>query len=120
MKLNKHEALERRHLRVRQKISGTPQRPRLCIHKSLKHLYAQIVDDTSGRSLLLVTTNTKDNKSQKKGFRNRTTAKDLGTQVARKAKDAGITKVVFDRGGYKFHGCVKSFAEGAREGGLIF
>ena len=120
MKLNKHDALERRHLRIRQKISGTPERPRLCIHKSLKHLYAQIVDDTSGRSILLVTTNTKDNKAQKKAFRNRTTAKELGMQIARKAQDAGIDKVVFDRGGYQYHGCVRSFAEGAREGGLKF
>jgi len=120
MRLNKQEALERRHLRVRQRISGTPERPRLCVHKTLKHLYAQIVDDTTGRSLIQVTTNTKDNKAQKKAFRNRTFAKQLGAQIAGKAKDAGITMVVFDRGGYQYHGCVKSFAEGAREGGLKF
>ena len=104
----------RRHLRVRKKVAGTPERPRLVIFRSLKHITAQIVDDVAGRTLMTVSSN--DLTSGKK------TAKsvEVGKRIAARAKDAGITKVVFDRAGYKYHGRVKAVADGAREGGLEF
>ena len=104
----------RRHLRVRKKVAGTPERPRLVIFRSLKHITAQIVDDVAGRTLMTVSST--DLTSGKK------TAKsvEVGKRIAAQAKDAGITKVVFDRAGYKYHGRVKAVADGAREGGLEF
>ncbi len=104
----------RRHLRVRKKVSGTTERPRLVIFRSLKHISAQIVDDTSGRTLMTVTSTdlTSGKKSEK--------SLEVGKRIAARAKDAGITKVVFDRAGYKYHGRVKAVADGAREGGLEF
>jgi ribosomal protein L18, bacterial type len=104
----------RRHLRVRKKVSGTAERPRLVIFRSLKHITAQIVDDVQRRTLLTVSSNALE--SGKK------TAKSLevGKQIAARAKEAGITRVVFDRAGYKYHGRVKAVADGAREGGLEF
>lgn len=104
----------RRHLRVRRRIAGTAERPRLVVFRSLKHIYAQIVDDTTGRTLMTVSSQvvTDGKKSD------RSTA--VGKAIAEKAKAAGITRVVFDRAGYKYHGRVKAVAEGAREGGLEF
>ena len=104
----------RRHLRVRKKVAGTADRPRLVIFRSLKHITAQIVDDVSHRTILTVSST--DLETGKK------TAKSLevGKRIASRAKDAGITKVVFDRAGYKYHGRVKAVADGAREGGLEF
>jgi large subunit ribosomal protein L18 len=104
----------RRHLRVRKKVAGTADRPRLVIFRSLKHITAQIVDDTSGRTLMTVSSTdlTSGKKTEKSA--------EVGKRIAARAKDAGITKVVFDRAGYKYHGRVKAVADGAREGGLEF
>ncbi len=103
----------RRHFRVRKKVNGTGERPRLVIYRSLKHIYAQLVDDVSMRTLMTVSDT---------GLEGRRTEKsaEVGKRIAQKAKDAGITMVVFDRGGYKYHGRVKAVADGAREGGLEF
>ena len=120
MKMSKAQLLKRRHLRIRKKVIGTPERPRLCMHKSLKHIYAQIVDDSSGRTLVEATTNSKAFKNGKKSFCNVESAKKLGVDLAKKATETGVKKVVFDRGGFLYHGCVKALAEAAREGGLEF
>ncbi|MEN6626878.1 MAG: 50S ribosomal protein L18 [Candidatus Sumerlaeia bacterium] len=120
MALSKREGLERRHQRVRRKIAGTAARPRLCIHKSLKHIYAQVIDDDAGRTLCFVTTNTKAAKGEAKNCANMAWAKKLGVEVGQKAKAAGIESVVFDRGGYRYHGVVKAFGDAAREAGLKF
>ena len=110
----REEKRYRRHLRVRKKVTGTTARPRLVIFRSLKHIYAQLVDDVTRRTLLTVSSN--DLTEGKK------TAKSLevGKRLAARAKDAGITQVVFDRSGYQYHGRVKAVADGAREGGLEF
>lgn len=122
MTIDSKQALRRRHIRVRKKIQGTAERPRLCIHKSLRHLYAQLVDDDAQRTLLFVTTNRKAIKegSEKKSFHNVERAKLLGKEIGSLAVEAGMRKVVFDRGGYRYHGCVRIFAEAAREAGLEF
>ena len=106
-----------RHTRVRTKISGTAERPRLDVFRSSKHIYAQIIDDASGKTLVSASTVEKDFD----GYGgNKEAAKKVGQRVAEKALAAGITNVVFDRGGYVYHGRVKELAEGAREGGLKF
>jgi len=108
---------QKRHKRVRAKISGTPERPRLNVFRSEKHIYAQIIDDTAGRTLCSASSVEKDfegSGSNKEG------AKKVGQMIARRAKDKGISEVVFDRGGYIYHGRVQELAEGAREGGLQF
>jgi large subunit ribosomal protein L18 len=107
------EKRTRRHLRVRNKISGTPERPRLVVFRSLKHVTAQLVDDTQGRTILTVTDNAFEGKKSEKSTQ-------VGKLVAERAKAAGITRVVFDRAGYQYHGRVKAVADGAREGGLEF
>jgi large subunit ribosomal protein L18 len=104
----------RRHQRVRKAVSGTAERPRLVVFRSLKHIYAQIVDDVSQRTLMTVS----DASIESGKKTDRSTA--VGKQVAEKARAAGITKVVFDRAGYQYHGRVKAVADGAREGGLEF
>ncbi len=103
----------RRHFRVRKKVNGTGVRPRLVIYRSIKHIYAQLVDDVSMRTLMTVTDQGLEGKRTEKSA-------EVGKRIAQKAKDAGITMVVFDRGGYKYHGRVKAVADGAREGGLEF
>ncbi len=104
----------RRHLRVRKKVNGTAERPRLVVFRSDKHIYAQLVDDTAGRTLVTVS-------SQKvAGGKKSEKAAAVGKTIAGVAKDKGIARVVFDRGGYKYHGRVKAVADGAREGGLEF
>jgi len=110
----------RRKKRVRKKISGAKEKPRLTIYKSLKHLYAQIVDDTEGKTLVFVTTNTKDFKEKHKSCKNLQSAKELGKLLGEKAKEKNIEKVVFDRNIYKYHGKVKAFAESVRECGIKF
>jgi large subunit ribosomal protein L18 len=108
----------RRHARVRRKVAGTPERPRLVVHRSSKNITAQIADDISGKVLMGVSTlapELKDVDGTKKDL-----AKAAGKLIAEKAKAAGITKVVFDRGGYLYHGRIAAFADGAREGGLEF
>ena len=106
-----------RHERVRKSISGTPERPRLCVFRSLKNIYAQIIDDASGTTL--VSASSIDAGFEGNGS-NKEAAKKVGLMVAQKALDKGIKTVVFDRGGYVYHGRVQELAEGAREGGLEF
>jgi large subunit ribosomal protein L18 len=118
--IEKGQKHRRRKLRIRAKIKGTAEKPRLSVHKTLKHLYAQVIDDVSGRTLAAVTTNTKAVKGDKKSFCNLASAKMVGQQVAEKAKAAGVSQVVFDRGGFPYHGVVKAVAEAAREAGLKF
>jgi large subunit ribosomal protein L18 len=104
----------RRHLRVRKKVTGTAERPRLVVFRSLKHITAQLVDDVARRTLMTVSST--DLLSGKKTEK----STEVGRRIAARAKDAGITRVVFDRAGYKYHGRVKAVADGAREGGLEF
>jgi large subunit ribosomal protein L18 len=120
MGMTRAESLERRHRRVRRKVAGTASRPRLCIHKSLKHLYAQVIDDLAGVTICTVTTNTKTTKAEAKCFANINFAKKLGAEMAAKAHEKGVKAVVFDRGGYRYHGVVKAFGDAAREAGLQF
>ena len=108
----------RRHLRVRKKVSGTPERPRLVVFRSSKHIYAQIVDDTRGVTLFGASDRSEGLQPEGKGKTGKSFA--VGRLVAAKAKDKGITAVVFDRGGYQYHGRVKAVADGARKGGLEF
>jgi large subunit ribosomal protein L18 len=111
-------ARQRRHERVRKTVAGTPARPRLAVYRSLTHIYAQVIDDEQGRTIASASDvektlrEVKGNKSER--------AKAVGTALAQKAKDAGVTAVVFDRGGNRYHGRVKALADAAREGGLQF
>ena len=109
-----------RHLRVRRKVSGTPERPRLCVFRSLKHIYAQVIDDTRGHTLVSASDLDPEVRAQAEGKTKTEKARLVGQVLAQRALSAGITRVVFDRGGYKYHGRVKALAEGAREGGLQF
>jgi large subunit ribosomal protein L18 len=111
-------ARKRRHVRVRKKVSGTPARPRLVVSRSARHMLAQVVDDTVGRTLASASTMEPDVRGLD-GDKS-TRAKKVGELVAERAKAAGVEAVVFDRGGYKYHGRVAALAEGAREGGLAF
>ena len=115
---NKEEARQARHARVRKKVSGTPETPRLCVYRSLKNIYAQIIDDTTGKTLVSASTLDADLKANYGG--NKEAAKAVGMSIAKKALDANIKEVIFDRGGYVFHGRVAEVAAGAREGGLDF
>lgn len=108
----------RRHLRIRKRISGTAERPRLVVFRSSKHTYAQLVDDTKGVTLVGAADTSEGVAVEGKGKTAR--GFGLGQLVARLAKERGITKVVFDRGGYQYHGRVKAVADGARKGGLEF
>lgn len=117
----KIEGRERRHKRIRKNIVGTKERPRLSVRRSLNHLYVQVVDDINGKTLAQVSTLSKDMKgSLKKSSGNVKGATLLGTAIAEKCKKEGITKVVFDRAGYIYHGRIKAVAEAARKGGLVF
>lgn len=117
---SRKERHERKHARVRKGVSGTPKRPRFCVYKSNKHLYAQIVNDEENRSLITVSTAAKEIRTQVKSTDSLEAAKALGEAVANKAKEKGITAVVFDRGGYPYHGKVKAIADAARKGGMQF
>lgn len=110
----------RRHFRVRKKISGTPDRPRLCVFRSNKHIYAQVIDDTTGHVLCSASTLDKELRSTLEKTWNKDAARKVGELVGKRALEKGITAVVFDRGGYKYHGRVKELADGAREAGLKF
>lgn len=110
----------RRHKRIRKKITGTPERPRLFVFKSLRHIYAHLIDDTAGKTLFTVSTLSPELKGKLKTGGNIEAAKMVGKLLGEKAKERGITKVVFDRGGYKYHGRVKALADAAREAGLEF
>ena len=107
----------RRHLRVRRKISGTAERPRLCVYRSNTNIYVQVIDDVAGNTLVSASTLDKEITTK---HANKEAAKELGALIAKKAKAKNIETVVFDRGGYIYHGVVKELAEAAREGGLKF
>ena len=107
----------RRHARVRTKVSGTAERPRLCVYRSNTNLYAQIIDDVAGNTLVAASTLDKEVKTKKSNVE---AAKEVGALIAKKAVAKNIKTVVFDRGGYIYHGVVKALAEAAREGGLEF
>lgn len=119
-KLSKNQVRQRRHLRVRRKISGTPECPRLNVFRSLSHMYAQIIDDTTGKTLVSASTLDKAIKDKVAFGGNKEAAKEVGKLIAEKAIEAGIKEVVFDRGGYIYHGRVQELAEAAREAGLVF
>jgi large subunit ribosomal protein L18 len=108
----------RRHARVRKQVAGTPERPRLAVFRSLTHIYAQVIDDTRGATLVAASDVEAELKSTSGTKTER--AKAVGSALAKKAKDAGVTQVVFDRGGNRFHGRVKALADAAREAGLRF
>ena len=107
----------RRHIRVRRKISGTAERPRLCVYRSNNNLYVQVIDDVAGNTICQASTLDKEVKTK---HSNKEAAKEVGTLIAKRAKEKKIKNVVFDRGGYIYHGVVKELAEAAREGGLEF
>lgn len=109
-----------RHKRIRKRVSGFGERLRLCVHRSAKNFYAQIIDDGAGKTILGLSTLNKGLRGKVKSGGNIAAAAALGEAVAVKAKEKGVTKVCFDRGGYLFHGCVKAFADAARKGGLEF
>ena len=113
-------ARRRRHIRVRKTVNGSPARPRLAVFRSLKHVYAQIIDDTAGHTLVSATDLEADLRDAAKDKKKSDIARLVGEQLAKKAKEKGITTVVLDRGGFKYHGRVKALAEGARKGGLSF
>jgi large subunit ribosomal protein L18 len=120
MKETRGAARKRRHMRVRKKISGTAQVPRLSVFRSLTHIYAQIVDDVAGRTLVSASTLDPDIREQVAGLSKTEQAKVVGKRLAEKARAQGLTRVLFDRGGYKYHGRVKALADASREGGLRF
>jgi len=109
-----------RHLRVRRRVKGTPQRPRLAVFRTLNHVYAQIIDDTEGNTLVAASSLESRVREQRNGKPKAEVSKLVGALLAQRAKQKRITAVVFDRGGYKYHGRVKALAEGAHEGGLVF
>ena len=119
-KINKNEDRQKRHRRVRKKVSGTASAPRLCVYRSLNHIYAQIIDDTVGNTLVASSTLDKEVKAQIEGKTKKEEAKIVGEVLAKKALAKGIDTVVFDRGGYIYTGRVESLADGAREAGLKF
>ncbi|MFR5682742.1 MAG: 50S ribosomal protein L18 [Clostridia bacterium] len=116
-KIDRKEQRERRHVRVRTKISGTAERPRLCVYRSNTNLYVQIIDDVAANTLVAASTLDKEIKEK---HANKVAAKELGALIAKKALEKNIKTVVFDRGGYVYHGVVKELAEAAREAGLEF
>ena len=111
---------EKRKARIRRKITGTADRPRLTVYKSLKHIYAQLVDDAAGKTLAAVSTGSKALKAEVKDDDKTTAAKKVGQAIARAAKEKGIEAVVFDRNGFDYHGRVEAVAAAAREAGLKF
>ena len=116
-KINRRKERERRHLRVRKKISGTAETPRLCVFRSNNNVYAQIIDDEKQTTLVSASTLDKEVKTKKS---NKEAAKEVGALIAKRAMEKNITNVVYDRGGYIYHGVVKELAEAAREAGLKF
>jgi large subunit ribosomal protein L18 len=110
----------RRHVRVRKNLMGTAERPRLNVFRSLSAIYAQVIDDQAGRTLLAASTMDRELREKMKGLKKAEQAKLVGQTLAERAKSKGIQSVVFDRGGYRYIGRVKAFADGAREGGLQF
>ena len=120
IKADKNKSRLRRHVRVRKKISGTAERPRLNVYRSSKHIYAQLIDDVKGVTLAAASTLDKELRDQIENGGNVEAARKVGELIARRAQAAGIKKVVFDRGGYLYHGRVQALADAAREAGLEF
>ncbi len=119
-KSNTRVARQRRHARVRAKVQGTPSRPRLCVFRSLNYIYAQVIDDSEGHTLVSASTPDPEIRGEANGKAKSAKAALVGSLIAKRTLDKGITQVVFDRGGYKYHGRVKSLAEAARKAGLKF
>jgi large subunit ribosomal protein L18 len=113
-------ARHRRHLRVRAGVKGTPSAPRLCVFRSLNHIYAQVIDDSQGHTLASASTLDTEIKSEANGKTKTAISGLVGSLIARRAMSQGIEKIAFDRGGYKYHGRVKALAEAARQEGLKF
>ena len=118
--VNSRQTRKKRHMRVRQKITGTTQRPRLSVFRSLDGIYAQVIDDAQGRTLAAASTLDPDLREKVNGAKKTEQARMVGALVAQRAREKSITLVVFDRGGYLYHGRVKALAEAAREAGLEF
>jgi large subunit ribosomal protein L18 len=116
----KQAALTRRHRRVRGKVSGTPERPRLCVNRTNAHIYAQVIDDKNGLTVASASSLDAEMKASLKSGANIDAAKVVGEALGRRALEAGVTEVVFDRGGRLYHGRVKALADGARSAGLKF
>lgn len=119
-KVSKNKIRTRIHIRVRKKVKGTVERPRLNVFRSLNHIYAQIIDDRAGKTIVSASTLDDALKGKVKNSGNKEAAKAVGALVAKRAKEAGIETVVFDRGGYIYHGRVKELADAARAEGLVF
>lgn len=117
---SRHSARERRHMRLRNKVFGTTERPRLSVYRSLNHMYAQIIDDTEGKTLVAASSIEPKLNDKLSSTKDRNAAKQVGLLLAERAKEKGITKVVYDRGGNIYHGRIAALADGAREGGLEF
>jgi len=119
--MKKITSRDRARKKIRKKISGTPEKPRLSVYRSLNNIYAQIIDDTTGKTLVAVSSLAKDAKTDAKSIKGKTNkSKLIGSILAKKALEKNIKQVVFDRGGFRYHGRVKALADGAREGGLVF
>jgi large subunit ribosomal protein L18 len=118
--IDKAAARRQRHARLRKKLGGTQERPRLCVRRSLHHIYAVLVDDSRGHTLASASTRDRALAGDLSSHTNVDAAKAVGAAIATKAKEAGISQVVFDRGGYKYHGRVRALADAAREAGLTF
>lgn len=119
-KADKNKSRLKRHVRVRKKISGTTERPRLNVFRSSKHIYAQLIDDVNGVTLASASTLDKELRDQVENGGNAEAARKVGELIAKRGKEAGITNVVFDRGGYLYHGRIQALADAARETGLEF
>ncbi len=119
-KRSREELRKKKHMRIRNRLSGTTTRPRLAVFRSNNHMYAQIIDDTVGNTLAAASTLEKEVKTELEKTNNVEAAAYLGKVIAKRAKDKGITEVVFDRGGFLYHGKIKALAEAAREAGLVF
>ena len=119
-KLSREAHRRRIHVRMRKTLAGTPERPRLCVHRSSKHIRAQVIDDQTGRTIVSASSLDAEVKAQIKGGGNIAASKVVGKVVAERAKSKGVEKVVFDRVGYQYHGRVQAVAEAAREAGLNF
>ena len=117
---NKKEARKRRHIRIRKRVTGNPDRLRLSVYRSLNHIYAQLIDDSKGHTVVAASTLEKELQFDKPHKGNVQAAKQVGALLAKRAMDKGIKQVVFDRSGYPYHGAIKALAETAREAGLEF
>jgi len=120
LKRTKEEARKRRKMRVRKKVFGTPERPRLAVFGSLNHIYAQVINDMEGRTIAAASTIEKEVREKIDHGGNVDSARQVGQMIAKRAVEKGVRKVVFDRGGFRYHGRIKALADAAREGGLEF